>query len=153
MSRIRGQKNAPIGRIAMYAIGVQMANTPKNRSFGDWLRDKRAEKHISGPELERRSGVSRQFVSDLERNTASPKTGRLVKPTVEKVDALARGLGVSISEARLAAGYAPPDRPPDTELTLDMIMPSGYDELGPEEQAQFRLRLKRIGEALLARDD
>lgn len=75
-------------------------------TFGEWLRKKRVEKHLSGVQLERLSGVSRQYISNLERNLTSDFTGKIVQPSVEKVDALAKGLGVSVAEARQAAGYA-----------------------------------------------
>lgn len=78
--------------------------------FGEWLKRKRDELRISGGDLERRSGVSRQYISNLERNVVSQTTGKPIQPSLEKVDALARALGVDIGEARLAAGYAPVNR-------------------------------------------
>lgn len=75
-------------------------------TFGNWLKNKRAELRVSGAELERLSGVSRQYISNLERELVYEKTQNLVKPSVEIVDRLARALGVNGAEARLAAGYA-----------------------------------------------
>lgn len=88
-------------------------------TFGDWLRKRREELRISGADLERSSGVSRQYISNLERNVKSELTGRLIQPSVEKVDALAKGLGVAVDEARLAAGYAPES--PQRGLDLDGV--------------------------------
>jgi transcriptional regulator with XRE-family HTH domain len=93
------QENHPVIQEKIYDIVIM--------SFGAWLKAKRAEKRMSGVDLERRSGVSRQYISNLEREHKSDLTGKIVQPTVEKVDALAKGLGVSESEARIAAGYAP----------------------------------------------
>lgn len=110
-------------------IAADMKSNGRTETFGDWLRRKRAEARLSGPDLALRSGVSKQYISNLEKNMRQPISNELVQPSREKVDALARGLGVSVAEARLAAGYAPPDRPDDTELTIDMILPSGYEDL------------------------
>lgn len=38
---------------------------------------------MSGVELERKSNVSRQYISNLERNLRSEFTGQLVQPSVE----------------------------------------------------------------------
>lgn len=77
----------------------------REKTFGDWLRETRTAKGLSGPDLERLSGVSRQYISNLERNLRSPKTGKLIQPSEKTVAALARGLGVSLDEARNAAGF------------------------------------------------
>lgn len=75
-------------------------------TFGEWLKTKRAELHLSGGDLERRSGVSRQYISNLERNAVQEKSRKPIQPSLEYVDRLAKALGADINEARNAAGYA-----------------------------------------------
>ena len=71
----------------------------------------------------------------------------------DTVIAIARAIGLRVNEALERAGFSSGDRPDDTELTIDMILPSGYEDLDEAARARFRLQLKKIGEALLARDD
>jgi len=107
--------------------------TKAKQTFGDWLRAKRLEKGLSGPELERRSGVSRQYISNLERNLRSSFTNELIQPSVEKVDALAKGLGVSSTEARFAAGWAADTVSPELKDRIEdediAFLASEYQEL------------------------
>lgn len=77
--------------------------------FGHWLIQKRRAAGLTQRELARRVSISKSYVSALERSESQGATGHPVRPKLEKVDALAEALGVPVSEARLAAGYAPPD--------------------------------------------
>ena len=77
--------------------------------FGLWLIQKRRAAGLTQRELARRVSISKSYVSALERSERQPVTGQPVRPKLEKVDALAEALGVPIGEARLAAGYAPPE--------------------------------------------
>ena len=79
------------------------------RDFGYWLIEKRRQAGLTQRELARRVSISKSYVSAHERNERQPVTGQPVRPKLEKVDALAEALGVPIGEARLAAGYAPPE--------------------------------------------
>jgi len=83
-------------------------------SFGKWLRDVRNKKRMSGAELERRSGVSRQYISNLERELKTERTQQPIQPSIEIVERLAKALRVDLDEARLAAGYAPREQKPIT---------------------------------------
>lgn len=66
-------------------------------SFGHWLRAARAEGQITQQALADRAGLSRSYLSDLER-------GRGVRPTLPTLDRLAAALGTSSLEALWAAG-------------------------------------------------
>ncbi|HJU56808.1 MAG TPA: helix-turn-helix transcriptional regulator [Pyrinomonadaceae bacterium] len=77
--------------------------------FGLWLIQKRRAAGLTQRELARRVSISKSYVSALERSERQPVTGEPVRPKLAKVDALAEALGVPVGEARLAAGYAPPD--------------------------------------------
>jgi transcriptional regulator with XRE-family HTH domain len=82
-------------------------DTTHQMTFGQWLKTKRAELRISGGDLETRSGVSRQYISNLERELKQEKSGKPVQPSIEIVDKIAKALNSDIDEARIAAGYAP----------------------------------------------
>lgn len=77
--------------------------------FGLWLLQKRRAAGLTQRELARKVSISKSYVSALERCERQPVTGQPVRPKLAKVDALAEALGVPVGEARLAAGYAPPD--------------------------------------------
>ena len=79
------------------------------QSFGKWLHDWRERAGMKQVELARRLEVSPTYISNLERDISpSAKTGR-PQPSRDFVDRLAKALRVPIAEARLAAGYAPPE--------------------------------------------
>jgi transcriptional regulator with XRE-family HTH domain len=87
---------------------------PSSKTFGEWLRAKRKLAGLSQQAVSDRAKnfgttISKQYVSNLERNAAHPTTGALPSPTLKKVDALAGAVGAPIPEARLMAGFAPPD--------------------------------------------
>ena len=79
------------------------------RDFSQWLIQKRRAAGLTQRELARRVSISKSYVSALERNERQPVTGQPVRPKLEKVDAIAEALCVPVGEARLAAGYAPPE--------------------------------------------
>jgi len=85
-------------------------NKKENETFGDWLLRRREDRGLSQSDLWRVTGISKQYINNLERNVRQPRTNKLTRPSEEKVDKFARALGVPISEARLAAGYAPPTK-------------------------------------------
>ena len=126
--------------------------TKPDETFGDWLRKKRTEKGLSGLALETLSGVSRQYISNLERNLRSAYTNELITPSVEKVDALARGLGVSISEARLAAGYAPKETQSFAEQVNDeefVALFHKFDNLPTAaDKAEIKALLKMVDQQM-----
>jgi transcriptional regulator with XRE-family HTH domain len=91
---------------------------PSQKTFGDWLRDRREAAHLSQQEVADRAGVSKAYVSNIERNMPHSVSKALPKPTVDKVDALCKAVGASISEGRLIAGYAAPHiGPADADQT------------------------------------
>jgi transcriptional regulator with XRE-family HTH domain len=81
--------------------------TGQTRTFGDWLKNKRVARGLSQTNLAGRSGVTKGYISNLERNIRQPISNELVKPSPAVVDKLAKALDASTTEARLIAGYAP----------------------------------------------
>lgn len=69
----------------------------KQNILGQYIKAKRKEKDLSLRELEETSGISRTYLSILERG-ADIRSGSPVKPTLETLKKLARGLGVSLEE-------------------------------------------------------
>jgi transcriptional regulator with XRE-family HTH domain len=84
-------------------------------NFGTWLLRNRTALKISQPELERRSGVSKQYISNLERNVRTGVGNRNIRPSPEKVGKIIQALlafGMSTQEVQLgwrAAGYTTPE--------------------------------------------
>ncbi len=78
-------------------------------AFGRWLRAAREEREITQQILADRAGLSRSYLSDLER-------GRGVRPTISTLDRLAAALGTSYLDALWAAGILhPPARGPQRQ--------------------------------------
>jgi transcriptional regulator with XRE-family HTH domain len=75
-------------------------------TFGQWLRKARRTRGMSQITLAKNIGVTGSFISLLEIG-ALTKQGLPIRPALHSVDAIARTLGTSCEEARLAAGYAP----------------------------------------------
>jgi transcriptional regulator with XRE-family HTH domain len=71
--------------------------TDDQTAFGRWLRAAREERGITQQALADRAGLSRSYLSDLER-------GRGVRPTIPTLDRLATALGVANLDLLWAAG-------------------------------------------------
>jgi transcriptional regulator with XRE-family HTH domain len=78
-------------------------------SFGQWLKEARKRRRLSQEGLARAAGCTGSYISLLERAAPDKRSGAALRPSVEVVDAVAAALGVTRREARLAAGYVPPD--------------------------------------------
>lgn len=76
-------------------------------AFGDWLREKREEARLRQSDLAESAGISKSYISTLERGGEHPLTGKEVRPAIDIVERLAIALRVPIDEARQRAGYAP----------------------------------------------
>lgn len=99
-------------------------------NFGTWLKSTREAKRISGVELERKTGISRQYISNLERGVKTDKKGSPIRPSREKVIALAKALNADENEALKLAGYA---------SDADGLVIVGFgDELDPDDVAKIK---------------
>lgn len=67
-------------------------------TIGDLIKKKRLENNISARELSRRSGVSQPYLSQLE-------TGKNDNPSLNAIDKLSKGLGVTLLELLIDSGY------------------------------------------------
>lgn len=77
----------------------------ENLTFGKWLASKRKEARLSQPKLAAKAGISVNYVAALELEIPNRKDGRPRQPSAEKVQGIARALGVSVDEAMAKAGY------------------------------------------------
>jgi transcriptional regulator with XRE-family HTH domain len=102
-------------------------------TFDRWLRDKRRERGWTGPELAAKSGVSKQVISNIERQAPHPISNSPYRPKVETVDKLAEALGGPLAEARQAAGYASQLPKSDTPADIEIRRLSHYFKELPRE--------------------
>lgn len=78
------------------------------RTLGEIIRQGLIELGISQSELARRVQVSPTYIGNLMRDASpSAKSGK-AQPKLRIVDRIATQLQVPVAQARLAAGYAPP---------------------------------------------
>lgn len=134
----------------------------QERTFGDWLRETREKRGFGVRQLAglTNGAVSASYISYLEKNVYKGKKGNPTRPDPEKVDALAKVLGVTIGEARLAAGLAPPPNTPEYESEIQQLMAGlaetiaakGLDELDPHAREDFFSDLRAIAESMLLRE-
>lgn len=66
--------------------------------IGWYVKEKRIKKGISARELSRRSGISQPYLSQLEN-------GKNKNPSVDVLNKLAKGLGITNSTLMMIAGY------------------------------------------------
>jgi len=81
----------------------------KQKTFGEWLREKREGAGLSLQDVADRAGVSKQYLSTIERSLPRTAKGRPPRLTEERVDAIAEAVGAPISEARRYARLREPD--------------------------------------------
>lgn len=114
--------------------------------FGQWLRRKRHQRDLTVSQLADRAGVSKQYVSLLERSAAHPVTGKHVQPGLDKVESLAEALGADVDEARMMAGYEPTQAPEQFES--DGLF-KGIEKLSPEMRKVAEIQINTIIKSLL----
>lgn len=76
-----------------------------NLTFGEWLVRQRKLRGFSQLELADNVGISHTYIGKFERNTLNPATGKLIRPSIKIITALAKALHVNEDEVRQAAGY------------------------------------------------
>jgi transcriptional regulator with XRE-family HTH domain len=106
-----------------------------NMTFGDYLLEKRKTRKLSQEDLAADAGLSRNYISVIERNQPHHITGAEPQPSRETVKRLAAALGVPDAEALNAAGYSGAtiesnnDNFPRLKAFYDELPPDGQDEL------------------------
>jgi transcriptional regulator with XRE-family HTH domain len=74
--------------------------------FGVWTRKHRTEQGLSLEDLATKAGISKQYLSVLERAAPQNGTNRPVIPSREVVEAIAVALDLAPEVAREVAGYS-----------------------------------------------
>lgn len=113
-----------------------MAKDQKQRNarrFAEQLRTWLNDKGFSQAELARRSGLRPQTIGQYLAQKPHHLTNRLLLPEIDTVDRIARALGVSITEARAAAGYTHDLPYLDTADKFALI----FRELSPQRQVDI----------------
>lgn len=97
----------PLPLLKQSFSGGHLMNEPQ--TFGAWLKDRRKLHRLTQEELAAAAGgiCTGAYISTLEKSARTKKTGRLVRPDEQIVEALAQAMGESVAEARAAAGYLP----------------------------------------------
>jgi transcriptional regulator with XRE-family HTH domain len=74
---------------------------------GEWLRDRRKALGMTQEDVAKRAGVSVSYVSTLERGQTHSQTNAELRPSPEKVAALAKAVSGDEGELLILFGYAP----------------------------------------------
>lgn len=65
--------------------------------LGNYIRKKREEKDLSLRDFASLCGLSHSYIDSIEKG-ADPRTGKPVSPTIDAIEKIAKGLGLSIFE-------------------------------------------------------
>lgn len=125
-----------MGSVLLFRISKKMDAEPK--TFGDWLREKRAAAGLSLQNIADRmaqsgTGLSKQRLSDIENNKPRTKGGRPPRLTEQQVDAIANAVFAPVDEARLAARLAPRNSNQNDVLRARLL--GFFNELPQDQQA------------------
>lgn len=118
-------------------------------TFGEWLRQKIIEMNVSNAEVARRAKVSPTYIGNLVRDYSPNTKNGKVKPSLDVVDAIAKAVGSSVNEARLAAGYASDSSTDDFEV-FDGITISFQDSVSPEKQKELLDAMRLVARGAFA---
>jgi len=86
-------------------------------TFGEWLVRTRKKQGLTQLQLASRVGVTKQYISNLERDAPHGISGARPTPSAKVVKKIATGLDVPESEALRAAGYYPEEAEIDPRQT------------------------------------
>lgn len=119
---------------------------PRNQApeitFGKWLRQTRLKSGTSQETLAHSIGVTAAYVSLLEGEKVLTKQGSPVRLSLHLVDAIAWTLGTSYEEARLAAGFAPPETVPSALHKLSLL--DMFLRLPVDVQEDFKTQVEAL---------
>lgn len=107
-------------------------------SFSDYVIDALKRTGIKQAELARRAKVKPQTISKIVGKKPHSLTGKLLLPSRETVERIARAIGDPVSKARQAAGYSPNGHGDTIEEILDSAL--FFDQKGLSESDRAKLR-------------
>lgn len=105
---------------------VEQMSSQGIKSFGQWLIEQLDRTGLNQSELADRARVSKNYISTLVNDRPNTR-GELTQPRLDKVERIARALGVPLNEAKIAAGYYVGDQPSLTDRTRRLL--SYFDQL------------------------
>lgn len=94
-------------------------------TLGEIIRQYRDEHSISMDTFARQSGMSKQYISILEKN-CHPKTGKPVIPSITMINKAAAGMGMSFDSLFAMI---------DGDVRIDPVLPLTSSDLTSEEQS------------------
>lgn len=125
-----------------------MDNNLPSKTFGEQLRQRRKEKGWSQDELAERSGISKAYISTLERSQPHTITGALPRPYPDKIEKLANALDWNKIEARnLALGLSSSNETNEVELNDFQMLGEifyKYSQLSQEKRVVIRILLQAV---------
>lgn len=115
--------------------------------FGISIRQWRKDLGYSQEELGKLAGVSKQYISNIERAEPSSYTGEPTQPSVDVVDNLAKALKRPIQEMRDLAGYGIKEMDTDkddqqAQAARAAALIKGFLDMTPERQSQLLALMK-----------
>lgn len=92
-------------------------------------------------ELAGKVGMSKQYISVLERGAPHALTGKAVTPSVEKIEAIAKALGADLDEGLAAAGYAGQVAGYEIQVA-DGVRVKMQKDYSPEDRNRFEIAFR-----------
>ena len=118
------------------------------QTFGQWLTAALSRSGLKQAELVERTKLSKSYISTLVNDSQNSTTGRRIRPDEAVVEKIARALGASVEEARLAAGYAPRKSNADTQEALLQsrfgLMMKKYEKLKKADRPLIEALLETV---------
>lgn len=112
--------------------------TLRHKNLAEWLKYWRKEFNLTQAEVGDVVGVSKQHISNLERQQQHATSGAESRPSIEVVDKLARLFNRPIREARILADYEKDAHIDTIEEALDSAL--FFDQKGLSEDDKAILR-------------
>lgn len=117
--------------------------------FGTYIKALRKRAHLSQDELSRIAGVSKSYISILERGGGASLDGSPTRPSLKVVDRLSSALSQPVGEMRARAGYQS-EEPKVSGFARSRFrrLFFKYQKLSSEHQAEVDQMLKHVEEAM-----
>ena len=113
-------------------------------SFADYVIDALKRTGVKQAELARRAKVKPQTISKIVGKKPHSLTGKLLLPSRETVERIAKALDDPVSKARRAAGYSENDQVETVEQALDATLYWDQKGLGEAEKEMLRPILEML---------
>jgi transcriptional regulator with XRE-family HTH domain len=112
--------------------------TLRHKNLAEWLKYWRDQFDMTQIEVGEAVGVSKQHISNLERQQQHATSGAESRPSIDVVDKLARLFNRPVREARILAGYEKNSRVDTIEEALNSAL--FFDQKGLSESDREKLR-------------